>query len=618
VLWLLPSVAVLACARPSPAPPSILLVTLDTTRADRIGAYGHAEARTPTIDRLAQTGVLFENALAPTPITLPSHASLLTGVYPPAHGVRDNGQFTLSDDATLISEVLAERGWRTGAFVGAYVLDARFGLDQGFEVYDAPRFAADGGALGAARPAAAVVDAALAWVAGLPPGERAFAWVHLYDPHAPYRPPEPHATRHADPYDGEIAYVDQELGRLLEAMDERFGDAGLLTVVTSDHGEAFGEHGETTHGLFVYQTTLHVPLVVSGAGLEALAGSRIAEPVSLASLAPTLLALAGVAEASLPEARLSPMLEAAGGRASTAGEPLYLESYLPFYSMQMHALRGIVWQGHKLVLGRSAELFDLRADPGEQTDLASTRPEALRRMREALDAFEEVHRDLGWGSALAPGTDDRERLEALGYLVGSGGGNPLDPALPDPRERIGERRVYDEAQRLWNQGRALERRARTAASDAERERLRDAAREAWHAASRRLAGLEAATRNPLLLELVGKLEIKLDRPERAVAALERLLASQPGNAAALFNLGLAHRDLGDAAGALAAFRRAHALEPRQPRFALMIARQLADAGERDEARAWLERAREGVAPGGGLESSLRRLEAQLETEREES
>ncbi len=589
--------------------PSILLVTIDTTRADRIGAYGHALAETPTLDALAEQGVLFENAMAPTPITLPSHATLLTGVHPPAHGVRDNGQFKLSGDAMLVSEVLQERGWRTAAFVGAYVLDARFGLDQGFETYDAPEFAAGSRALGAARPANGVVDAAAAWLQSLTADERFFLWVHLYDPHAPYRPPEPFASRHEDPYDGEIAFADLQLGRLLEALEALGRSSELLTVVTSDHGEAFGEHGETTHGVFVYQTTLRVPLIVSGAALGSTRGTRVPGAVSLAALAPTLLALGGVPGDALPLAKHMPLLTRDGEpQAPDANAPIYVESYLPFYTMHWHALRGIVWRGHKLVLGRSAELFDLTNDPDELVDLADRNAPQVARMRTELERLEHEQRDMGWAETHTPGPEEVARLETLGYAAAPAEGDPLDPSLPDPRQRLEERARFDEADRHWARGRALQQRARAEESEEKRAPLYEAAREQWREARRVIESLETGDDNPMLLELLGKIENTLGRPDRALPALERSVALQPGTASAHFNLGLAYRKLGRGKEAARSFERAYDLEPRQPRFSLMLARQLADDGDADAARPWLARAREQLRPGSSLEPSVKRVE----------
>ena len=257
----------LACggcdALPPPiARPDVLLFSLDTTRADRIGAYGHAAASTPTFDALARDGVLFESAYSPTPITLPAHASMLTGLYPSAHGVRDNGLFALGPDATLVSEVFAAHGWRTGAFVGSFAVDERTGLAQGFEIYSDKGSETRG--IVPERTADAVAKDAIAWLETLAPEDNFFLWLHFYDPHLPFAAPEPWRSRNADPYDAEIAFADAQLARVLRSIETRGSDAPLLVVATSDHGEGLGDHGEGSHGVLLYQGTVRVPLVISG------------------------------------------------------------------------------------------------------------------------------------------------------------------------------------------------------------------------------------------------------------------------------------------------------------------------------------------------------------------
>ncbi|HZO10231.1 MAG TPA: sulfatase, partial [Myxococcota bacterium] len=237
------------------SPRRVLFVTWDTTRADHVGAYGGA-ARTPRFDELAKRGVLYEHAEACAPITLPSHASMLTGVLPREHGARDNAIFQLAGAARLLPEALKEQGFKTGAFVAAYVLDPKFGLAQGFDVYDAPDASAASQSWSVVeRPAGAVADAAIRWIDALRPDDRFFLWVHFYDPHEPLAPADEHARAGVSPYDLEIERCDRELGRLLDHLRGRGLDRGLITAVTADHGESLGEHGERTHGVFLYEST---------------------------------------------------------------------------------------------------------------------------------------------------------------------------------------------------------------------------------------------------------------------------------------------------------------------------------------------------------------------------
>ena len=397
-------------AAPAPGRRSVLLVTIDTLRADRLGCYGDAAARTPRIDALAAQGTLFERAYTPAPITLPAHASLFTGLIPPAHGVRGNGAFALAPGKPTLAEALRRHGLATAAFVGGFPLSRRFGLDRGFDHYD-DRMAKAGGVHYeyAERRGTEVVDAAVAWLAGRP--GPVFAWVHLFDPHAPYDPPPAYAVA-GDPYRGEIASVDAAFARLLEAWDAR--PEPDVVAVTADHGEAFGEHGEQSHSLFVYDVTLRVPLLVRAPGVAA--GRRAPEPVSLVDLGATLLALAG-APGGLPGTNLF---------APAAAAPLYAETLAPRLDFGWSELRSIREGRHKLIRAPRPELFDVVADPAETRDLAASEPRTVARLAAALDAMlagageGESRRDVD--------PETSERLRALGYVQAPGAaGTGADP-----------------------------------------------------------------------------------------------------------------------------------------------------------------------------------------------
>jgi arylsulfatase A-like enzyme/Flp pilus assembly protein TadD len=402
-------VAALACGCGA-EPRSVLLVTIDTLRADHVGAYGYAAARTPTLDRLAATGVRFEQAVSPAPITLVSHASLLTGKIPPRHGVRDNGAYRLRDEHVTLPERLHQAGFATGAFVGAYVLDASFDLDQGFEVYDDRMTGERSASIGyAERSAAAVADAASAWIRELPPEQPFFAWIHFYDPHANYTPPPGFAAAFPGrPYDAEIAYTDFQLGRLLEALASPPRRAETLVVVTSDHGESLGEHGEPTHTHFVYDATQRVPLILSGPGVPR--GAVVATQVRLIDVAPTVLDLV----------RLPP-LEAAQGVSlvpvmrSGAASPAdaYVET-LATRNLGWSPLAGLRSGGWKYIRAPRPELYELSEDPGELVNRISERPNEAARLREKLDAM--LH-ETPASETVALDREGRERLEALGYVA---------------------------------------------------------------------------------------------------------------------------------------------------------------------------------------------------------
>jgi arylsulfatase A-like enzyme len=403
-----------AAPAPSPtplAPPSVLLVTIDTLRADRVGAYGDALARTPVLDGLARSGVLFESAFAAAPITLPSHATILTGLLPPAHGVRGNGSFALPPGPRTLAEALKARGLATGAFVGAFPLARRFGLARGFDRYDDALERAAGLHFEfAERRADRVVSAAIAWLAERP--GPVFAWVHLYDPHAPYDPPP--AFRGSDPYRGEVAFADSALGTLLAAWDARPGSS--VVVVTADHGEAFGEHDEESHSLFVYDTTLRVPLIVRTPAVPA--GRRVAGPVSLVDVAATIADLAGAA--GMPGASL----RSQWGEAPRASASLYAESLAPQLDFGWSDLRAWRDGRFKLIRAPRVELYDVVADPRETTNLATCEPTRVRALSQALDAA--LANETQAEARLDP--EAAERLRSLGYAQGPGGrGSGADP-----------------------------------------------------------------------------------------------------------------------------------------------------------------------------------------------
>jgi arylsulfatase A-like enzyme len=394
-------------------------VTIDTLRADRVGAYGDASARTPVLDRLAREGVLFERALSPAPLTLPTHATLLTGLLPPEHGVRGNGSFVLNPAPATLGEAFRTRGLRSGAFVGAFPLASRFGLDRGFDRYDDSFQRAPGLHFEfAERRAERVVEAAQAWLAETP--GPVFLWAHLYDPHAPYDPPQ--GFRGPDPYRGEIAYADAMLGRLLESWSARPGPS--FVAVTSDHGEAFGERGEESHGLFVYDTTLRVPLVLKGPGVPA--GRRVKAPVSLKDLPATLAELAGAGQ--MKGRSLAPHW--ANAVASPAAAPVYAETLAPRLDFGWSDLRAWRDGRYKYVRAPRPELFDLQEDPEEARNLVSTRPEVAASMARDLDAALE---DMGEAmSQRAADAETAERLRSLGYVQGPGGRG----SLADPKDRL--------------------------------------------------------------------------------------------------------------------------------------------------------------------------------------
>jgi len=410
----------------------VLLVTIDTLRADHVGCYGHASAATPAVDALAARGVRFATAVAHVPLTGPSHASLLTSRTPLGHGFRDNGGYVLPPPVRTAAEDFRQGGYRTAAFVSAFPLDRRFGFDRGFETYDdhLPKGNDRRRSPYVERPADATTDAALRWLGASPAGASPFfLWVHYYDPHAPYEPPGALAERfRAAPYDGEIAFVDTQLVRLVRALEDGGALARTLVVVTADHGEGLGEHGEGTHGLFVYDATLKVPWIMAGPGIAA---GRVVETVARGvDLLPTLLDYAGLApRADLEGRSLRPATE--GREMSDA--PAYAESLYPereFGWAPLHAWRTA---RYKLIEAPRPELYDLAADAAERTNRAADEPARVEELRRALRSA--VSRPApAAGAEVDPET--AERLRALGY-VGGGRAQPASGAARrDPKDGV--------------------------------------------------------------------------------------------------------------------------------------------------------------------------------------
>jgi choline-sulfatase len=601
-----------ACGSPAPSelpPPSILLVTFDTTRADRIGAYGHAAAGTPTLDRLAAGGVVFDAVSSVSAVTLPSHTSILSGVYPPAHGVRDNAVFVLGEEALLLSEVLSGRGWRSAAFVGGYVLDPRFGLDQGFEVYTAPPPSSEATSPNVERRADAVVSDALGWLAGIEPDERFFVWVHFYDPHAPFDAPKPWSDRVEDPYDAEIAFSDAQLDRLLTGIDRRGLGSNLLVAMTSDHGESLGEHGEQSHGAFIYDAATHVPLVLSGAPVAHLAGTRVERAVSNASLAPTLLALAGIDPGAMPDVILPSLL------AEDAEEqPLYLEAYFPYHTFRWHASRGLISGPHKLIEGKQPELYDRSSDPGELRNLAGAEPERLAALRGTLAELLDAHPPLGWAGERAVGSEEQRMLESLGYLEADTSGDPFDPKLPDARERIGDLEQILEAGDLVYRADVIVRNLPEVAFQ-RREREREA-RTLREQARDLLTEVTAANpSDPFALNRLANAELVLENYAEAARLLEQVLALAPGGSVAHHNYGSALLGMGRVEEGLRELRTAIEIEPAQPRFYLRLARHYSESGDHARAAEWLEAASPYLHPDDPMATMIRAFRERIALDR---
>jgi len=433
-------------SKPAPAPDTTpagaptrarnaLLITLDTVRADRLGSYGYAQARTSNLDALAAAGVRFDDATAPAPITGPSHAAILTGMYPGRYGVRDNVMTPLPDAAQTLAETLAAGGYATGGFVGAFILDRPYGFAQGFETFEGGFTRVDPGSeANAERRADAVVNDAVRWIGSLAAERPFFGWVHLYDAHAGYRPPPPFSQD----YDGEIAYVDQQIGRLVQSLREHGSLDDTLIVVVGDHGESLGEHGEDEHGVFLYDAVLRVPFIVAGPGVTR--GRIIDEQVRALDVAPTILgALGHGVTAALDGHNLGDLL--ADGRRSEQ-PAAYSESHYPKLHYGWSELRAIRADGWKAIDAPKPELYNLRDDPKEQRNLYDSQQALADRMiAEAVRLAGDLE-PTATTPARQPDRETLERLRSLGY-VGASAGLPAGERGPDPKDRIAQRREFN-------------------------------------------------------------------------------------------------------------------------------------------------------------------------------
>jgi choline-sulfatase len=427
-------------SRQSPANAPIILITIDTLRADRLPAYGYRNVRTPNLDAFASKSVLFERAYAHAPQTLPAHASILTGELPFAHGVRDNVGFTMKPGHWSLQRALRERGWPTGGFVSAYVLRSQTGIGEGFDTYDSELPAASGElSVGLVqRPGEATVASADSWLSQRDKRRPFFLFLHLYEPHKPYAPPARFAA--SDPYDGEIAYVDEIVGGFFDRLHALDLYDRATIVLLADHGEGLGDHGEQEHGLFLYQETIRIPLMIKLPGRHG--ARRITAPVQQIDLAPTLLDLIGVqAPSNLRGRSLKPLLDGSGAIADAG---IYSEALYSRYHFGWSELYSLTDTRYRLIRAPRDELFDVERDPTEAASVASERPQVRQAMRTALDGL------IKNASIATPGAvsnEDRQRLAALGYV---GGGSSValtlpGDKLPDPKDKVKILERYREA-----------------------------------------------------------------------------------------------------------------------------------------------------------------------------
>jgi len=434
----------LSCSRTPKAPPSsVILITVDTLRADRLGCYGNTQVETPAMDALARDGVRFTRAVAQVPLTAPSHAAILTGTYPPWNGLRDWSDHGIHPDVRTLAEIFKSRGYTTAAFVSAFVLDSMWGLNRGFDLYDDWFKTEDYQTIrrsGLERRGEETVGRSLAWLQSSP-ARPFFLWLHLYDPHAPYRPPEPFRTRYRGRfYDGEVAYTDEQLGRFFDFLKGQNLYASSLIVLTSDHGEGLGEHQEQDHGFFVYNTTVLVPLMIKFPAGYTPARRVVPQVVNTVDIAPTLIRLSGFPDTdtrTFQGQSLLSLVERGAGGSPRYG---YSESLYPRNFLGTHTLFGLQTERYHYVRAPREELYDLEQDPGERRNIANGNPATTQSLRQTLQEVRARFRRPAEVIGQTPGLDAEsvEKLRSLGY-VSLATRKPVleeDPAGPDPKDRI--------------------------------------------------------------------------------------------------------------------------------------------------------------------------------------
>lgn len=609
VAWraLLRAALLLACGACSGEPerPNVLLVTIDTLRADRTGPYGFGLARTPAMDRLAAEGVVCENAVAAAPITLPSHATMMTGLLPPAHGVRDNGAYALGPEAVTLAERLSDTGYETRAFVSAAVLDQRYGLAQGFDSYDDDLWAEDRPPLFMVpdRPGARTAERFERWYATRPREEAPpfFAWVHFFDPHQPYEAPTADRLRSPTAYDAEIAAADRALGRVIAALEERGELDDTVVIVTADHGESLGEHGEKTHAVFVYDATVKVPLLVRYPHRFP-EGARLAAPVHHVDLVPTVLSLLGLPGGERTQGfDLSPALAGKDPHEGLRDRAQYVESLLSEVGFGMAPLFGVRHDGHKWIRAPRPELYDLEEDPRELVNLAGEEPRRARALERRLQDLLDESATRQVGAELQPMEQETlEMLQALGYLAPAAERSSMEGM--DPKDGIALYRRLEEARHHaqreeWEQARSVAREVVEALPKnvsawnvlgiaAARSGDVAAARDAY------LRSLAVEPRQSRVHVMLGVLDLEDGRLAEARRAFERALEITPDFVEGMAHLGLVAAVEGDEDGAERWYRRAIEADPGYPRVWRRQGDLFFERGEPERALAAYEKALE--------------------------
>lgn len=565
---------------------NVLLITLDTTRADRLGCYGYRSGSTPNLDELAAAGTRFQNAYCQVPLTLPSHASILTGLNPCRHGVHNNGTYALQPEFTTLAEILRDLGLRTAAFVASFSVDSRFGLDQGFETYD--DFFEPGKAFktyNAERPADSVYQSFSRWLEKNY-GSRFFAWIHFFDPHFPYNPPSEFARKFpADPYDGEIAFMDRYVGRAVELLKIYGCYDRTLIIIAGDHGEAFGEKVEQGHGLFLYEMSVRVPLIVVGPGLPA--DRVVTQPVRLIDIMPTVVDILGLKKAEETDGRsFLPLLL---GRKRKSPD-IYLESFFARENYGWSELLGLISGDWKYIQAPRPELYNLKTDPAENINLYREGEGPAVRLRSRLEKIISSAAGLAVaGRDMTP--TEQERLRSLGYLQVSGPAS--SEALADPKDRLEELKAYQEAGWLELQGRLeaaekaylrlVEMAPALESSYLNLSRVQGLQKKHLEAAATLRRGLEVLPGSDRLLAKLAQTLVMAGARAEAMEAAGQALSINKANYDALVVALMVSEEQGKIEQALEFADRALQIEPENEMIRLSRAENLVRSGRRKEA-----------------------------------
>lgn len=560
-----------------PQPVNVVLITLDTVRADHLHCYGDDKIKTPVIDGLAREGVLFEKAVTQTPLTGPSHASIFTGENPNVHHVRDTGGFALQPSSVTLATTLQRSGWETAGFVSAAVLTRQFGFNQGFGVYDdqiPETIDKSTGQLSAARPANVTVDHAIRWL-NQQSGKPFFVWLHLYDAHQPYSPPAQFRKQYPnDPYDAEIAFEDRQLGRFLGVVRKKSAPEKTLILLLSDHGEGLGQHGEDGHGIFLYDSTVRIAWIMDGPGVPA--GVRVQQQAREIDALPTVLnLLAGKASSAIQGTSMVPAFS--GKTVPTTYS--YEETLYPKINMGWSELRGIHTSHWMYIRAPRPELYDLDIDPGELNNVIAAQPKEFRELEAQLKLLSRLGSNNTETVVTQP-MDQKtiDQLRSLGYVGGSSDSNvELNGKGADPKDRIGVLKIFERVTGPEGASLSPERKVawlqQAIAEDPTNPYLYSTLASLYRETGQNdlavrtcLSALHHGIRNGVIFSLLGTLYMHRGHAKEAIVFLQQGVNMDPLNLERQTNLASAYRQNGQLAEAERIFRHVNGIQPNAPAY----------------------------------------------------